>query len=104
MRAIIAMAPNAERSRMAHVFVRAIVCCAILCSFAAAGRPVRAQTRPAVDEVEEVRPHRLVLTIIDKETRKPLGGVKVRYIGDDAAKRFGGRGETDAAGAYTFAL
>jgi hypothetical protein len=89
---------------MTRILLRAIVASAILFSLATA-RPARAQTRPASDnDVPEVHPHRLILTIIDKETRKPLVGVKVRYIGDDGPKRFGGRGETDAAGAYEFRL
>jgi hypothetical protein len=90
---------------MDRVIARVVVCGAILCSLAGVARPARAQTQPAADEeVKEVRPHRLVLTIIDKETRQPLTGVKVRYLGDDGPHRFGGRGETDTAGVYTFAL
>lgn len=88
---------------MARVFVHTIVCGAILSLFADA-RVALAQSLPAADEVKELRPHRLVLTIIDKETRKPLNNVKVRYIGDDGPQRFGGRGETNAAGMYEFYL
>ncbi len=69
--------------------------------------PACAQVEPEEwpdDIATEVRPHTLQLTLIDKETGKPIPEVKVRYIGADESGKFGGRDVTDANGVVAFNL
>ena len=63
-------------------------------------------TAPAAVEAAEVRPFTLLLRVIDKETREPLAGVRVRFIAiaADDAKPFGEKGATDDVGLYAFAM
>lgn len=74
----------------------------VLCSVVAA--QTRPTTEPAAVEVPEVKPFTLLLRIIDKETREPLSGVRVRYIASDAGGAFGDKGVADDVGLFVFAL
>jgi hypothetical protein len=87
---------------LARVMTVVIACAAMWCAWCATGSAQPA--KPPADGVDEIMPHLLVLTVVDKETRKPLDGVKVRYLGDENTGRVGGRGATDAAGQYSFDL